>query len=131
MTTTIYAVAVHRSWDNYYAAFAGFGTLDELQTVFGGIETLKHGATMTFRRPKADDGRTPNEFVVLRYDVPEYADTLHVQFVRWKYGTLTMTASHEGKVAIPSDLDVLSDCVYEAVWNRPVDRDPLTEISLM
>jgi hypothetical protein len=117
-TISVYAVAVHRSWDNYYAAFEGFATLVELQASFPGIAELEHGATLTFRRPKADDGRTPDEFVVLRYDVPATANHLYVQFVRWKYGTLTMTASHEGKVAIPSNLDLLSDCVYEAVWTR-------------
>ena len=115
----IYAVAAHRSFDNYYARFVGFATsLKELQTAFPAIATqlaaLEHNKTLTFRRPYIDH-RTPDEFVVLRYDVPDTAKELHVQFVRWKYAGLTMSATVDNPPTdYPDGLDPLSDCVYDA-----------------
>lgn len=130
--TTIFAVAGHRSWDNYFAKFLGFAAdLAELQTVFTGAKTqnvlaeLTHGKTATLRRVRKKDVRAPDEFVILRYDVPADADQLHVQFIRWKYGGLTMTASHDGAVPWPERIDALNDCVYEAVWTRP----PVAEVT--
>lgn len=132
--TTIYAVAAHRSWDNYYAKFMGFGTFAAVKAAFRTVTpelvALTHGSTMTVRRDYIDH-RTPDEFVILRYDVPADADQLHVQFIRWKYGGLTMTASHEAPLDYPQRMDALNDCVYEAVWFRPVttNSDPSTPSS--
>lgn len=118
---TVYAVAAHRSWDNYYSRFFGCVTsLAEIQSVFRGVAALTHGETATFRRDtRHDDHRTPDEFVVLRYDLPADADHLYIQTIRWKYAGLTMTAGHEGPVEVPRDLDPLSDCVNDYVWTRP------------
>lgn len=127
-TLTVYAVAVHRSFDNYFARFVGFSTsLQEIQSVFTSVATelaaLEHGKTLTFRRPYVDH-RTPDEFVVLRYDVPVTATQLHVQYIRWKYAGLTMSASTGDQPAEwPDDVNGLSDCVYNATWFRPV-ADP-------
>ena len=122
MSTTVYAVAAHRSFDNYYSKFLGFGTLAEAQAAFRGVAPalaeLAHGSTLTFRRPRVDH-RTPDEFVVLRYDVPADADTLHIQTVRWKYGGLTLTGRHEAPPEWPEGIDLLNDCVNEYVWTRP------------
>ena len=136
MSATVYAVAAHRSFDNYYSKFLGFGTLAEAQAAFRRVATelaeLAHGSTLTFRRdtrcvshqndgirrPRVDH-RTPDEFVVLRYDVPADADTLHIQTVRWKYGGLTLTGRHEAPPEWPEGIDLLNDCVNEYVWTRP------------
>jgi hypothetical protein len=122
MTTTVYAVAAHRSWDNYFARFVGFGSLQEAQQAFPGVRdplaALQHNTTLTFRLPYVDH-RTPDEIVVLRYDVPADADHLYVQFIRWKYAGLTMTATTGDKPEIPDDVNMLSDCVYSATWSRP------------
>lgn len=126
--SAIYAVAAHRSWDNYYAKFMGFGTLAAVKAAFRTVTpelvALTHGSTLIVRRDYIDH-RTPDEFVILRYDVPADADQLHVQFIRWKYGGLTMTASHDGAVPWPERIDALNDCVYEAVWTRP----PVAEVT--
>jgi hypothetical protein len=101
----------------------GFGTLAEAQAAFRGVApalaALAHGSTLTFRRARVDH-RTPDEFVVLRYDVPADADTLHIQTVRWKYGGLTLTGRHEAPPELPEGIDLLNDCVNEYVWTRPV-----------
>jgi hypothetical protein len=123
MSTTVYAVASHRSFDNYYSCFVGFASLEEIQTAFPSIGSqlaaLEHNKTLTFRRPYIDH-RTPDEFVVLRYDVPADTDHLHIQYIKWKYAGLTMTGTIGDKPAIPKDVDMLSDCVYDASWIRPV-----------
>ncbi len=131
-TMSIYAVASHRSFDNYYARFVGFATgLEEIQTAFPAIAkqlaALDHNKTLTFRRSYVDH-RTPDEFVVLRYDVPANADHLHVQFIKWKYAGLTISATTGDKPAIPKDVDMLSDCVYNASWSRPVKKLTSTTI---
>jgi hypothetical protein len=129
MTTTVYAVAAHRSFDNYFARFVGFGSLQEAQEAFPGVRdalaALQHNKTLTFRRPYTDH-RTPDEIVVLRYDVPADADHLYVQFIRWKYAGLTMTATTGDKPEIPDDVNMLSDCVYSATWSRPLAPEPST-----
>lgn len=118
-TKPVYAVAAHRSFDNYFARFVGFAiSLQELQTAFPSIESqlaeLEHNKTLTFRRPYVDH-RTPDEFVVLRYDVPATATQLHVQYIRWKYGGLTMSATVDiPPTTVPEGVDLLNDCVYDA-----------------
>ena len=141
-TKLVYAVATHRSFDNYFARFVGFATsLQELQTAFPSITkqlaALEHNKTLTFRRPYVDlpqeygtvtdissrypDHRTPDEFVVLRYDVPATATQLHVQYIRWKYAGLTMTATVDTPpTTVPEGVDLLNDCVYDAT----LDLDP-------
>ena len=129
-TVSVYAVAAHRSWENYYSRFCGFATgLAEIQSVFRGVAErlakLEHGKTLTFRRPRVDH-RTPDEFVVLRYDVPVDADHLYVQTIRWKYAGLTLAASHTGEVEVPREVDMLSDCYNNYVWVRPPPPLPLS-----
>ena len=122
MTTSIYAIAAHRSFDNYYSRFIGFGSLKEAQQAFPGardaLAALQHNTTLTFRFPKVDH-RTPDEFVVIRYDIPADIDHLHVQYTRWKYGGLTMVATTGDEPDYPDGANLLSDCVNCVTWHRP------------
>jgi hypothetical protein len=122
-TTTVYATAMHRHWDNYHAEFVCFTTdVSEITAVFPKLHddlvALQHGKTLTFRRPYIDH-RTPDEFVILRYDVPADEPILHVQFIRWKYGSLTMTGHVGARPKTPPEVNGFSDCVYHASWIRP------------
>jgi hypothetical protein len=127
-TQSVYAVASHRSFDNYFARFVGFSTdLKEITDVFPKLAphlaTLEHNKTLTFRRPYVDH-HTPDEFVVLRYDVPATATQLHVQFVRWKYAGLTMSATIDVPPTIPEGVDLLNDCIYDAT----LELDPPSDM---
>jgi hypothetical protein len=118
MSTPVYAVASHRSFDNYFARFVGFAnSLKEVQAAFPAVAKqlaiLEHNKTLTFRIPYIDH-RIPDEYVVLRYDIPADAKHLYVQYIRWKYAGLTMSATTGDKPAIPREVDMLSDCVYDA-----------------
>lgn len=121
-TITVYAVAAYRSFDNYYADFIGFSTdFKEVQTAYPDVATqlttLEDGKILTFRIPYVDH-HTPDEIVVLRTDVPVETTKLHIQYIRWKYAGLTMSASTGDKQARwPPEVDGLNDCVYNITVN--------------
>ncbi len=127
MTTVLYSIAAHRTWDKYTAIFLGSTTTisdielpftDGLSAAHAAIAALNHGET-TLLRLNTTHIRDMDEICVLRYDVPAECDTLHIQYIRWRHRGLSMVASTVQPPPWPAGLNAMKDCVYTTMWTRP------------
>jgi hypothetical protein len=128
MTTVLYTVAAHRTWDKYTAQMWGCTTdLTDFNLDFVGGTAAAHAAILALAhtetvclRLNTTDLRDMDEICVLRYDVPAGVDTLHIQYIRWRAGRLAVCASTVQRPEYPYGINLLKDCAYFTVWNRPV-----------
>lgn len=136
MTTVLYFVAAHRTQVKYQAIMLGctsdladfnLNFTDGTAAAHAQIQALTHTESVSLRL-NTSDPRDMDEICVLRYDVPAGVNILHVQYIRWRAGRLTMCASTVQRPDYPNNINMLKDCAYNATWERPtslpIDRTP-------